>query len=331
MTIMEKVSVVMCTYNGEKYIKDQLDSILSQTYPVFEIIIQDDCSSDLTWSILESYANRYHTIKLYRNKERLNANLNFKTAFLKAEGDYICPSDQDDIWYPNKIESLVNVIGNKLCAFSKSKIRYVNGVYADCVFPKWDNLEQCIWKMCIPGHTCMFHREMLDSIRYSKSLYIAFDFVINLIAYSKKSFIFIDENLQTWCRRENSITSYYIEAPIQENKEIIKERSKLKIFFFSFLSISKTTGVYNYFNGISSFLYHLEGNCSSMGFLCKLLSKQTKFTYLLCGFLCVKYRSLMFPFLEGEKPSIKKRVARISFAFRYPFIWWLNNHNEPYL
>jgi glycosyltransferase involved in cell wall biosynthesis len=59
------VSVVMCTYNGENFLREQLDSILAQTYPIYEIVIQDNGSSDSTMDILHKYAKKYEYIKLY--------------------------------------------------------------------------------------------------------------------------------------------------------------------------------------------------------------------------------------------------------------------------
>ena len=53
------VSVVMCTYNGEKYLREQMDSILAQTYPIHEIIVCDDCSTDGTMNILQEYATKF--------------------------------------------------------------------------------------------------------------------------------------------------------------------------------------------------------------------------------------------------------------------------------
>lgn len=63
-----KVSIVLCTYNGAKYIKEQLDSILSQTYPLYEIIVQDDDSIDETVEILNEYATKNPLIKVYKNE-----------------------------------------------------------------------------------------------------------------------------------------------------------------------------------------------------------------------------------------------------------------------
>ena len=98
------VSIVMCTYNGESFIREQLDSIMAQTYPVEEIIIQDDCSTDGTFEVVSEYASRYPHIRPIRNKTRKGVNGNFFDALGKASGDYIAIADQDDIWEPYKIE-----------------------------------------------------------------------------------------------------------------------------------------------------------------------------------------------------------------------------------
>ena len=95
------ISVCMATYNGEKYIKEQLDSILVQLGDKDEIVISDDGSSDATIEIVESYQDS--RIKIYRNSFK-NLILNFEFALKQANGDFIFLSDQDDLWLPNKVE-----------------------------------------------------------------------------------------------------------------------------------------------------------------------------------------------------------------------------------
>ena len=100
------VSVVMCTYNGEQFLREQMDSILAQDYPLHEIIVQDDRSTDDTWDILQTYAKAHPGLfKLFRNDEQLGFNRNFHTALLRATGQYVAISDQDDIWFPPQIRS----------------------------------------------------------------------------------------------------------------------------------------------------------------------------------------------------------------------------------
>lgn len=116
-----RVSIVLCTYNGEKYLRSQLDSILSQTYPIHELIIQDDCSIDGTPDIIKEYAEKNPIIKTYFNNQNLGFKNNFSDAVSKASGDYIALSDQDDIWLDNHIQVLAEIIGNRSIASADSR------------------------------------------------------------------------------------------------------------------------------------------------------------------------------------------------------------------
>lgn len=104
------VSVVMCTYNGAKYIDEQMESIIHQDYTNLEIIICDDASTDNTWQKLSEWQKRDERIKIYRNNVNLGYNKNFESAIQKSCGEFIAIADQDDIWMPDKISSLVNVL-----------------------------------------------------------------------------------------------------------------------------------------------------------------------------------------------------------------------------
>ena len=80
---IRSVSVVMCTYNGEKYIREQLDSILRQTYPIEKIYIQDDCSTDKTVEIIKEYAEKHSNLFYKINKAQLGVNQNFLRLYVK--------------------------------------------------------------------------------------------------------------------------------------------------------------------------------------------------------------------------------------------------------
>lgn len=97
------ISLAMPTYNGEKYIREQLDSIYAQTMVPDEVIVVDDCSTDGTLEILEEYKQKYG-LKYYVNEKNLGYNKNFEKAIKMCKGDYIALSDQDDVWFPNKIQ-----------------------------------------------------------------------------------------------------------------------------------------------------------------------------------------------------------------------------------
>jgi len=97
------ISIAMATYNGERFLKQQLDSIFMQSYNDFELLVCDDCSTDKTIEIIESYQNKYQNITLAQNKKRIGSVQNFERAISLCKGRYIVLSDQDDIWEPNKL------------------------------------------------------------------------------------------------------------------------------------------------------------------------------------------------------------------------------------
>jgi glycosyltransferase involved in cell wall biosynthesis len=105
-----KLSVALCTYNGEKHIEKQLESIFNQSIPVDEINICDDGSNDKTIEIITQIQNKYPSIiKLYQNKINLGCSKNFEKAIELCQGDYIFLSDQDDLWKKDKVEKTLAV------------------------------------------------------------------------------------------------------------------------------------------------------------------------------------------------------------------------------
>jgi glycosyltransferase involved in cell wall biosynthesis len=101
------VSVVMCTYNGSRFVREQLDSICRQTYTNLEIIIMDDASVDGTWNILSQITATDKRIKLFRNEQNAGFTENFNRGVSNCNGDYIAFADQDDLWHIEKISRMM--------------------------------------------------------------------------------------------------------------------------------------------------------------------------------------------------------------------------------
>lgn len=102
----KNIGVVLCTYNGEKFLRQQLESILVQTRPPEQILILDDCSKDRTVSIIMDFAKRDKRIRLIQNETNLGYTKNFEKGLSLCDTDFIALSDQDDIWLPEKLERL---------------------------------------------------------------------------------------------------------------------------------------------------------------------------------------------------------------------------------
>lgn len=104
------VSIALCTYNGEKYIEEQLDSLIHQTYQPDEIIVCDDQSKDNTVNIAKSLLSSWPGVwKVIINKKNLGYKKNFQKAISLCRGDIIFLSDQDDVWDYNKLNIILNV------------------------------------------------------------------------------------------------------------------------------------------------------------------------------------------------------------------------------
>lgn len=106
-----KVSVVLCTYNGERYLREQLDSYLRQTRLPDELVVGDDRSTDATMEILGEFArDAPFPVSLHVNERTLRSARNFEAAARRASGDVVVFSDQDDVWLPQKVECLEEAI-----------------------------------------------------------------------------------------------------------------------------------------------------------------------------------------------------------------------------
>lgn len=102
----QRVSVALCTYNGERFIEQQLSSILGQSQPVDEIVVSDDGSTDGTVEIVRRVVsgNSGPGLKILQNSSALGVTANFEQAMAACTGEFICLSDQDDIWMPDRVE-----------------------------------------------------------------------------------------------------------------------------------------------------------------------------------------------------------------------------------
>ena len=109
----EKIDILLATYNGEKYVAEQIESILNQTYKNFNLIISDDNSSDNTPKILEDYAKKDSRIILNLQEKNLGVVKNIEFLLEQVQNEYYMLSDQDDVWLEQKVEKSLETLKNE--------------------------------------------------------------------------------------------------------------------------------------------------------------------------------------------------------------------------
>lgn len=106
-----KISIALCTYNGESYLDEQLSSIARQTRQPDELVVFDDCSTDNTWLILERFEkNVTFQIRLVRNQKNLGVIANFQQAIALCSHEMTALADQDDVWLPDKLKNAEKIL-----------------------------------------------------------------------------------------------------------------------------------------------------------------------------------------------------------------------------
>src|SRR5690606_28140208 len=163
------ISIALCTFNGQEFLAEQLESILSQSYGHLEVIVCDDGSTDNTVDIVENFAALDPRIKLYRNPENLGFNKNFERAIFLSSGDYIVISDQDDIWETDKIKLLYEHIEENWLIFSNSRLMDRSGKLLEGQLLYNFSLENKTFKAYLlhnytTGHTCLFRKQFTELI-----------------------------------------------------------------------------------------------------------------------------------------------------------------------
>ena len=224
------ISIAMTTYNGERFLREQLDSILNQTYKDIELVVCDDCSADSTWSILQEYQQKDNRIRCYKNEKNLGFKKNFEKAISLCNGEFIALSDQDDIWTDNHLEVLFQNIQEKDLICGNNELINLEGKSLHIDFftsnqfsiKKFPTNEQILYKILLSGN-CFQGASMLFSKRFKN---IAFpipeklnyhDSWLACLACTLNSFAVIN-HIITYYRQHNSQVTKNIDENFYENK-----------------------------------------------------------------------------------------------------------------
>lgn len=216
-----RISVCMATFNGDKFIKVQLASILKQLSETDEIIISDDGSSDETINIISAFSdsriklvhNDSSQLQLAKQSKSYQVTKNFENALTYATGDYIFLSDQDDVWEDNKVGDCILLLKGKKCNLVVHDATVVDEsgtVIAPSYFEKVKSQTgffKNIIKNSYLGCCMVFDRNiLLKSLPFPNNL-IAHDIWIGLIAERNGKVAFLEKKLIRYQRHSAAVTA----------------------------------------------------------------------------------------------------------------------------
>lgn len=206
---MKKIQVLMSTYNGEKYLKEQIDSILNQEDVEVSLLIRDDGSKDQTIKIIEEYVKQYNNVEFYQG-ENLGSAKSFMDLVMNSdEVNYYAFSDQDDVWDKNKlkvaIEKLEKTENIPAQYISATKVvdEELNILEIKKVSGNFTFEGEMIQNFAV-GCTQVLNKELRDIIKlYNPEYIIMHDSWITRVCYAIGGTVIIDENAYIKYRQHN--------------------------------------------------------------------------------------------------------------------------------
>lgn len=206
-------SVCLSAYNGSRFIKDQIFSILLQLKANDQLVIVDDCSTDNTYDIVLSIARKNPQVIIYRNESNIGVINSFEKALRIAKHDYVFLSDQDDVWYPNKCELFINelnkpdvvcVLGNLDVVYEGKSLR--NKFFDRSPVSRFSIARQFL-KNDFIGCNMAFKREVLERALPFPQQISMHDFWLGVVALSMGKVSYVDSASMMYRRHSSTVTT----------------------------------------------------------------------------------------------------------------------------
>jgi len=226
------ISVLVITYNGERFLKEQLDSIYNQTVLPDEVMVSDDCSQDGTIDILREYHQRYG-LKYFINPHNLGYLGNLKRSLELCQGDYIVFADQDDTWFPNRIETALSKM-KQIERNNNPAIVSCNFIHTDAkgkiLQKNYKNIDSTDYCLHLFGSVTMASSSMINRslLELYRSLPEPKDFMMGIIASMTGNIFRVGDPLFYYRRHENNTMNTITLSTKKENRVLNKQ---IKMFF----------------------------------------------------------------------------------------------------
>ena len=242
-----QIDILLATYNGEKYLKCQIDSILNQTHKNIRLLINDDCSTDNTRAILKEYEEKDDRIKVKYNEKNLGYVKNFEDLLKRVENKYFALSDQDDFWKEEKIEKSLNKlleedadlvftdlepVDEKLNTITPSMVRFMQ---MDKNIKKHQDYKSVFLRNCVTGCTILSKKELINEyIPIPTKEPMVHDWWMALIISQIGKITFLDEPTIKYRQHgNNQLGIYGMKNYIQDFDEYREKYIQLKLDQFN--------------------------------------------------------------------------------------------------
>lgn len=203
------VSVCMAVYNGEKFIREQIQSVLRQLQAKDELLIFDDSSTDDTVKIITEFASDKR-LKLSINSSKLGVIKNFDRALKASKGDYVFLCDQDDIWLPDKVSSCVTELQSHLLVVTDCKVvdEDLNEISSSFFRLRYSGkgIFKNVWKNSYLGCCMAFRRELLNIGLPLPEKIPMHDMWLGLLAETQGAVLFMPQKLSLYRRHELAVS-----------------------------------------------------------------------------------------------------------------------------
>lgn len=301
----------MATYNGEKFIKTQLDSIVNQSFKDWKLFIHDDGSTDNTIEIIKEFiANDSRIVLIEDGKSYKNPGLNFLSLLHYSKSDYVCFADQDDYWFEYKLSVMYEKF-NKTSSFPELLLsncylwnseRYT--VSPKINFAKAEKLEDFLFlNGGLQGCAMMFNAELRElALRNTCSFVYMHDHLISLLAYSFGNIKFIDEKLFLY-RQHNNNQSVHIDVTVKDKLLASIKNTKIPVVYKK------------HYNAVKAFYESYERDFTNQ-------KRSLLKSYLLLKELqpLTRFLKILFsPFSLGKKGKIKLIIKLIIRKYWCPY------------
>jgi len=226
------VSVALTTFNGGQLIKEQIDSLLNQTYQNFEIVISDDGSEQETIDILNSYIVADDRIRWLRSPLELGYRKNTENAVSLCKGEIIFLCDQDDTWYPERLDLHVEAyqdtsvmwVFNRLVITDKNNnpIGYIEDTLPN--YYRHKTMLENVWGTCIGGAMTSYRASLIKKALPIPAYAPAHDSWIQFAIWPAK-YVFIDQILQTYRQHDRNM----IGMKVDPDGEVLRDNERQAI------------------------------------------------------------------------------------------------------